>query len=74
VGQIFIIGNVKTRDDVILEQVPFFPGQILSYPDLRIAEKNLAHLKGLKSNPTVTVLDREGDGVFKDIRITVGEK
>lgn len=75
VGQIFIIGNEKTGHNVILKQVPLFPGQILTLPDdLQIAEKNLARLKGLKSKPTVTVIDREGDGVFKDIRITVEEK
>jgi RNA polymerase sigma factor (sigma-70 family) len=74
VGQIFITGNKKIPDEVILDQVPLFPGQVLSYPDLRIFEKNLARHKGLKSNPTVTVIEREGDGVFKDIQITVEEK
>jgi outer membrane protein insertion porin family len=74
VAQIFIIGNEKTPDATILEQVPFFPGQILSYPDLRIAEQNLSRLKGFKSSPKVTVLDREGDSEFKDIEITVEEK
>lgn len=74
VGQLIIIGNEKISDEAILEQVPFFPGQILAYPDLRIAEQNLSRLKGLKSNPKVTVIDREGDGEFKDIEIRIEEK
>src|SRR5262249_51923866 len=41
VGQIIIIGNKTTRQNVILRQVPLYPGQILTYPDLRIAENNL---------------------------------
>lgn len=74
VGQIFIIGNEKTPDIAILEQVPFFPGGLLNYSDLRIAEQNLARLTGFKSNPKVTVLDLEGDSEFKDIEIRVEEK
>ena len=74
VGQIFLIGNEKISDTTILEQLPFCPGQILSYPDLSIAEQNLSRLKGLKSKPIVTVIDQEGDSEFKDIEITVEEK
>ena len=73
VGQIFITGNTKMSDDVFLKALGLFPGQILSYPDLRIAEKRLSRLKGLKSNPKVNVIDREGDATFKDIQITVAE-
>ncbi|HEY7427890.1 MAG TPA: POTRA domain-containing protein [Gemmataceae bacterium] len=74
VGQVFIIGNKKIADAAILEQVPLFPGQILSYPDVAAAEKRLSRLKGLKGRPKVTVIDREGDGAYKDIQITVEEK
>lgn len=74
VGQIFIIGNEKTPDIAILEQVPFFPGGLLNYSDLRVAERNLSRLKGLKSNPKVTVLDLDGDSEFKDIEIRIEEK
>jgi RNA polymerase sigma factor (sigma-70 family) len=74
VGQIFITGNKKILDGDILEQLKLYPGQILTYPDLQIAERNLSRLKGLKSKPKVTVMDREGDGEFKDIEITVEEK
>lgn len=74
VGQIFIIGNEKTSDSAILKQVPLFPGGLLNYSDLRVAEQNLSRIKGLKSNPQVTVLDLEGDSEFKDIEIRLEEK
>jgi RNA polymerase sigma factor (sigma-70 family) len=82
VGQVFIIGNTKTRQNVILKQVSLYPGQVLSYPDLQTAEKNLARTglfvvdpgKGVR--PTVMVRDNAGDpdSEFKDIVITVQEK
>lgn len=78
VGQIFILGNTRTRDNVILRQVPLFPGQILTYPDLDVAVNNLKRLNIFTSGqdgqpPTVNVIDREGDSTFKDIRIDVNE-
>src|SRR5437870_10492009 len=71
IAQIFIVGNTITRQDVILKAVDLLPGQILHYPDLRAAEKNLERLgifaqdraRGVR--PTVTVLDPEGEGEFK---------
>lgn len=74
VGQIFIVGNRKIADSAILEQVPLFPGQILTYPDLDLAKQNLSRLKGLKRPPKVTAIDREGHSVYRDIQITVEEK
>ncbi|HKB37817.1 MAG TPA: outer membrane protein assembly factor BamA [Gemmataceae bacterium] len=79
VGQIFIVGNTVTRQNVILRQVPLFPGQPLSYPARAQAELNLAKLgifetdpeKG--SRPTVTVLDENSDSPYKDILINVQE-
>src|SRR5208282_2815850 len=41
VGEIKVWGNTTTRQNIILRQLPFYPGQILSYPDLRLGEKNL---------------------------------
>ncbi len=72
IWRIFIVGNQKISDEAILEQAKLYPGQLLSYPDLRIAEQNLSRLKGLKSKPKVTVIDHEDE--FKDIHITVEEK
>jgi outer membrane protein assembly complex protein YaeT len=80
VGQIFIAGNDVTRDNVILRQVPLYPGQPLTYPDLRVAERNLARLnifqvkpdQGIR--PTVSVLDDNNpDNPYKDVLINVQE-
>lgn len=79
VGQIIIVGNEVTRQNVILRQVGLYPGQILTYPDLRMAENNLARLnifendreKGIR--PTVSVLDNDPDCLVKDIVINVQE-
>jgi outer membrane protein assembly complex protein YaeT len=78
VGQIFIIGNLRTRQNVILRQVPLFPGQILTYPDLQLAENNLKRLGIFTSGqdgplPTVQVMPGQEDKEFKDIRIDVTE-
>jgi outer membrane protein assembly factor BamA len=79
VGQIFIAGNDVTRQNVILRQVPLYPGQILTYPDLRVAERNLAKLNIFESNPekgvrpTLSVLDNNDDSPFKDVLVQVKE-
>ncbi|HEY7330086.1 MAG TPA: outer membrane protein assembly factor BamA [Gemmataceae bacterium] len=78
VGQVFIIGNDRTRDNVILRQVPLFPGQVLTFPDLDIAKANLSRLNIFTNGqdgpaPEVNVLDREGDAEFKDVEIKVNE-
>jgi outer membrane protein assembly factor BamA len=78
VGQIRVYGNEVTRQNVILRQVPLYPGQILTYPDLRLAERNLARLGIFEMKPeagirpTVTVSDNE-DSEFKDINVLVQE-
>jgi outer membrane protein insertion porin family len=79
VGQIFIVGNERTRQTVILRQVPLFPGQLLSYPKLREAERNLSRIGIFNSpdgaeHPTVTVLDPDSPSEFKDILVTVNEQ
>src|SRR5439155_3328788 len=79
VGQIFVIGNTTTRQNVILRQVPLFPGQPLSYPNVRQAELNLAKLGIFENNPetgvrpTVTVLDPDSDSPSKDVLVNVQE-
>ena len=79
VGQIFVIGNDRTRDDVILERVPLFPGKVLTHPDIRRAERNLRRLRIFKDRdgvrPTVRALvnPNDPDSFYKDILITVVE-
>ena len=78
VGQVFIVGNTRTKDNVILRQVPLFPGQILTFPDLDIARHNLTRLNIFTTGqdgpaPEIKVIDREGDGAFKDVEVVVNE-
>jgi outer membrane protein assembly complex protein YaeT len=79
VGQVIVVGNEVTKQNVILRQVPLYPGQVLTYPDLRLAETNLARLNIFESNPesgvrpTVTVLDPDSEGEFKDVLVNVQE-
>jgi hypothetical protein len=81
VGQVFIVGNERTRMDVILRQVPLSPGQVLDYPALKKAEQNLARLNVFETSPdgsvrpTVTVLDNplDPDSPHKDVLISVRE-
>lgn len=78
VGQVLIVGNTVTQDRVIRRMLTGIqPGQVLRYPELRIAERDLARLnifemapeKGIR--PTVQVLDSPGP--FKDILVKVEE-
>src|SRR5262249_13366219 len=79
VGEIRVVGNDVTKENVIRRQIPLYPGQILTFPDLRLAEKKLAQLNIFEVNPatgvrpTVTVIDPEGPGEFKDVLVTVNE-
>jgi hypothetical protein len=78
VGQIFIVGNETTSSEVILDAIHLYPGQILQYPALRLAEANLARTRRFVVDPergirpTVTPLD--GDGDFRDILVQVQER
>jgi outer membrane protein insertion porin family len=78
VGQVFITGNERTKANVILRQVPLFPGQILTYPDIDIAKMKLNRL-GIFTNgqngpaPDIRILNMEEDTEFKDIAIDVHE-
>jgi RNA polymerase sigma-70 factor (ECF subfamily) len=70
VGQVFIVGNEKTPQDVILKHLSLFPGQVLTYPDIKASERNLTK-QGI--NATITILNPENDSAFKDILISVQE-
>ncbi|MBV9125559.1 MAG: outer membrane protein assembly factor BamA [Planctomycetes bacterium] len=79
VGQVIIVGNEVTKQNVILRQVPLYPGQVLTYPDLRLAERNLARLNIFENNPeqgirpTVSVIDDNPENPVKDVLINVQE-
>jgi outer membrane protein assembly factor BamA len=77
IGEVIIVGNTVTKDEVIRKTIALQPGQILCYPELRLAEINLMRLgifevdpaRGVR--PTVELLD--GDGDYRDILVTVRE-
>jgi outer membrane protein assembly complex protein YaeT len=79
VGEIKIIGDEVTKENVIRRQIPLLPGQTLTYPDLKLAEKNLARLNIFKVDPatgirpTVSVLDPDSDCIYKDLLVNVQE-
>jgi outer membrane protein assembly complex protein YaeT len=81
VGNIYIIGNDRTREDVIRRQLHVYPGQILSYPDVRISEKNLERLGIFANNPetgekpTIEVLPQnDPNNPFHDLLVHVQEQ
>jgi outer membrane protein assembly factor BamA len=77
-GQVFIVGNDRTKDNVIRRVVGIYPGQTLRYPELRVAERDLARLGIFKNDPetgirpTVSVIE-DGDGQVKDVLVQVQE-
>lgn len=78
VGQVIIVGNTVTQDRVIRRMLQELqPGQILRYPELGYAERDLARLGLFEMNPelgirpTVQALDTPGP--FKDILVKVQE-
>jgi len=80
VGQIFIIGNDRTRHSVILDQLPLYSGTRLYVWRMALAELRLVRLGLFEVNPMtgirphVTAIDRENDNEFKDIKVEVVEK
>jgi outer membrane protein assembly complex protein YaeT len=76
-GEPIIIGNTVTRQNIILREIPIYPGQILTYPDIRKAEANLARLGIFKVNqegvrPHIEVQDVENSD-FSNLLIYVDE-
>ena len=79
VGRIYVVGNDVTQERVILRLLGIYPGQTLRYPELRIAEANLARSNifemkqedGIK--PTVKVLNPDADTEYKDILVELKE-
>jgi outer membrane protein insertion porin family len=78
VGQIHIVGNDVTQDRVIRRVLGLYPGQVLRYPELRIAEMDLQRLNIFKVDPengikpTLRVLQTENSDV-QDILVEVQE-
>jgi outer membrane protein assembly complex protein YaeT len=79
VGQVIIIGNEVTQDRVIRHEIQLFPGQLLTYPELKLAEQRLARRNIFETDPekgvrpTVTVLEPDSDSEVKDVLVQVKE-
>jgi outer membrane protein insertion porin family len=78
VGEVIIVGNTVTQDRVIRRMMQGIqPGQILRYPELRIAERDLARLAIFEMNPELgvrpTIQALDSPGPFKDILVKVQE-
>ncbi len=78
VAQVFITGNERTKANVILRQVPLYPGQILTYPDMDIAKAQLSRLGIFTSGqdgpaPDIRIINAEEDTEYKDIAVDVHE-
>ena len=78
VGEVIIVGNTVTQDRVIRRMLQGIqPGQILRYPELKIAERDLARLNIFEINPELgirpSVQALESPGPFKDILVKVQE-
>jgi outer membrane protein insertion porin family len=77
VGEVIIVGNTVTQDRVIRRMLGFYPGQVLRYPELRVAERDLARLNIFEMNPELgirpTVQALDSPGPFKDVLVKVQE-
>jgi len=77
VGEVIIVGNTVTQDRVIRRMLGLYPGQVLRYPELRIAERDLARLNIFEMNPDLgirpTVMALDSPTPSKDILVKVQE-
>jgi outer membrane protein assembly complex protein YaeT len=72
VGEPKIVGNTVTRMNVILREVPLYPGQVLTYPEIRRAEANLARLGIFEVNqegvrPHIELEEVEGSDIVNPV-------
>ena len=79
VGRVIIVGNTVTKDEVIRREVGLYPGQVLRFPELRLAELRLSRLGIFEtkpetgSRPTVTAIPDEADPSVQNILVQVKE-
>ncbi len=78
VGQVFIVGNEVTQDRVIRRVIGLYPGQTLRFPELRIAERDLARLNIFDINPELGIrptidIVADTDSEYKDLLVNVKE-
>jgi hypothetical protein len=80
IGEIIIVGNTVTRDQVIRYHMQLYPGQILRYPEICLAEQNLARINlfvvdpAKRIRPTISIIDDGSGSEYKTILVQVKEK
>src|SRR5260221_2403373 len=78
-GEITVSGNERTRQSIIYRNLGIYPGEILSFPDIKIAEERVANLGIFEVNPQqgiaprIEVRDLDRPGEMKDIFVHVQE-
>jgi outer membrane protein insertion porin family len=78
VGKVIIVGNTVTKDSVIRRAIGIYSGQVLRFPELRLAEKALARLGIFEMNPetggkpTISAIPTD-DPTVQDILVVVKE-
>lgn len=73
VGRINVAGNTKTKQHVILRELPLKPGQPLNSVDLETAKKRLKNLDYFEEGIDVAQ-SASGTPGYRDINVTVREK
>ncbi|NUM87576.1 MAG: BamA/TamA family outer membrane protein [Bdellovibrionales bacterium] len=72
VGEVVVRGNKKTHARVVLREMPFITGDVLTRPLLEEAEGNLRRLN-LFSSVILRSIDRPDDPTVKDVIILIDE-
>ena len=67
VGEVVVVGNTRTREDVIRRDIPLVPGQILDDRGLEATRRNLARFR-----PEISVIEEAGTS-FRTILVDVHE-
>ncbi len=73
VGRINVAGNTKTKQHVILRELPIKPGQPLNSVDLETAKKRLENLDYFEKGVEVSQ-SASGSAGYRDINVNVREK
>jgi outer membrane protein assembly complex protein YaeT len=79
VGEIIISGNEVTKDRVIRRLLGLYPGQVLQYPELRLAQQALVRSQLFENSPEkgiqplVYVDPKTEDSEYKNIDVVVKE-
>lgn len=75
-GEVKLVGNTVTRDDVIRNQLRFMPGQMLDFNKIRESEKNLARLgifNMANGGPRIFLEDPDVPSAYKNVIVQVEE-